>query len=352
MSAQVSQGTSQNLQEVRANSSKGSAQGARHKTGKQWKKGSKQPRGQQSQKQQSNNGNCGRCGHTHPDRPCPARCAECYRCHKHGHFAQMCLGGQQKQDQPRVYEVTEREVPTLFLECLSCNDTYEPAWRKKILTQAGAIDFKLDSGADVTVISEATLNRLSPKPKLRAAQTKLVSPGGPLSCRGQFVAETELKKQKFRFRVLVITGSHTDNLLSRGVAVKMGLIKRVDKVSPQDSDLFGDIGCLADALSRSPLPNQGTPDIELEIASYADAVMEMKPVSFRRLAKIAVETSQDPQLQTAMKFVRHGWPDYIKAVPPMVQDLYPVCAELSIAGDLLVRDSRIVVPQALRSRDP
>ena len=35
---------------------------------------------------------------------------------------------------------------------------------------------------------------------------------------------------------------------------------------------------LADALSRSPLPNQGTPDIELEIASYADTVMEMKPV--------------------------------------------------------------------------
>ena len=165
MSAQVLQGTSQKLQEIRANSSKASAQGARHMSGKQWKRGSKQSRGQQSQKQQSNNGNCGRCGHTHPDQPCPVRRAECYRCHKHGHCAQMCLGGQQKQDQPRVYEVTEREVPTLFLECLSYNDTYEPAWRKKILTQAGAIDFKLDSGADVTVISEATLNRLSPKPK-------------------------------------------------------------------------------------------------------------------------------------------------------------------------------------------
>ena len=50
MSAQVSQGMSLNLQEVRANSSKGSAQGARHKTGKQWKKGSKQPRWQQFQK--------------------------------------------------------------------------------------------------------------------------------------------------------------------------------------------------------------------------------------------------------------------------------------------------------------
>ena len=74
----------------------------------------------------------------------------------------------------------------------------------------------------------------------------------------------------------MIAGSHTDNLLSREVAVKMGLIRRVDEVSPQDSDLFGDIGCLGDALSRSPLPNQGTPDIELEIASYADAVVKKK----------------------------------------------------------------------------
>ena len=156
----------------------------------------------------------------------------------------MCLRGQQKQDQPREYDVTEREVPTLFLECLSCSDSYEPAWRKKIRTQAGAIEFKLDSGADVTVVSEAILNRLSPKATLWAAHTKLMSPGGPLFCRGQFVAETEVKKQKFRFRVLVIVGTHTDNLLSRGVAVKMGLIRRVDEVSAQDSDLFGDSGCL------------------------------------------------------------------------------------------------------------
>ena len=77
--------------------------------------------------------------------------------------------------------------------------------------------------------------------------------------------------------------------------------------------------------------------------------MEMKPVSSWRLAKIAVDTSQDPQLQTALKFVRHGWPDYIEAVPPMIQDLYPVHAELSIAGDLLLRDSRIVAPQALHA---
>ena len=42
----------------------------------------------------------------------------------------------------------------------------------------------------------------------------------------------------------MIAGSHTDNLLSRGVAVKVGLIRHLGEVSPQDSDLFGDFSCL------------------------------------------------------------------------------------------------------------
>ena len=56
----------------------------------------------------------------------------------------FCTDVSRRSTKTRVYEVTEREVPTLFHECLSCNDTHKPAWRKKILTQAGAIDVKLD----------------------------------------------------------------------------------------------------------------------------------------------------------------------------------------------------------------
>ena len=44
--------------------------------------------------------------------------------------------------------------------------------------------------------------------------------------------------------VLVTACSETDNLLSHGIAVKMGLIQRVDDVSPQDSDIWEDIGRL------------------------------------------------------------------------------------------------------------
>ena len=50
------------------------------------------------------------------------------------------------------------------------------------------VDFKLDSGANVTIIAEVTLNQMKPKPNLKSVYTKLTSPGGQLACLGQFVA--------------------------------------------------------------------------------------------------------------------------------------------------------------------
>lgn len=52
------------------------------------------------------------------------------------------------------------------------------------------IDFKMDSGADVTVISEETHLNLDPSPMLTPAGTRLSCPGGPLTFWGQFSAKT------------------------------------------------------------------------------------------------------------------------------------------------------------------
>ena len=56
--------------------------------------------------------------------------------------------------------------------------------------QGGLVNFKLDSGANVTVIAEATLNQMKPKPKLKPVYIRLTSPGGQLACLGQFVARS------------------------------------------------------------------------------------------------------------------------------------------------------------------
>lgn len=49
-----------------------------------------------------------------------------------------------------------------------------------------AVNFKIDSSADTTVINKATYNRLRVKPKLRPVTAKLDRPGGDVSHKGQF----------------------------------------------------------------------------------------------------------------------------------------------------------------------
>ena len=99
--------------------------------------------------------------------------------------------------------------------------------------------FKIDSGADTSIISEETCNTMGPRPKLKPITTTLLGVGGPLVCKGQFVAHTEVKGHSFHFRIVVVR-PQVNNLLSRSVANRMGLILKVEEFD----QAFGDIGCL------------------------------------------------------------------------------------------------------------
>ena len=75
----------------------------------------------------------------------------------------------------------------------------------------------MDSGADVTVISEDVYRKMPNRPCLKPSKVVLNSPGGQLSNLGQFVARTSYKGDKFHFLVQVVKGT-TTSLLGRGLA--------------------------------------------------------------------------------------------------------------------------------------
>lgn len=60
----------------------------------------------------------------------------------------------------------------------------EPAWRTMLVICKTAVNFKIDSGADTTIINEATFNRLRIKPKLKPVTANLESPGGKVDHKG------------------------------------------------------------------------------------------------------------------------------------------------------------------------
>ena len=201
-------------------------------TGQQQQRGGQQQASQgQSSAAAQSNPDCGNCGYNHnPGRDnCPARNSECRTCRRTGHYARKCRSGQ------AVQEVTVNE-PTYFLGAVQ--DDGEEAWRETLDIQGGSIDFKLDSGADVSIISEKAWEDLRPRVKLNDVTAKLMSPGGPLNCKGQFIARNVSKGKIYNFRVIV-TREATDSLLSREMATKMGFIKRVEDVR---TELFAELG--------------------------------------------------------------------------------------------------------------
>jgi len=114
--------------------------------------------------------NCRMCGSaTHPKQSCPARDATCFRCNRRGHFSSQCLSntialvttqpeqpqaGPQQQDQEMKYLDTVENDQQNF-------------WEVQVSIDDAPVKFKVDTGAEVTVISEGTWKSLELKKPLQ-----------------------------------------------------------------------------------------------------------------------------------------------------------------------------------------
>ena len=88
--------------------------------------------------------------------------------------------------------------------------------------------FKIDTGADLAVISEETRLAMRNKPELQPTMINLNNVGGQVKAFAKFNATTRHKQAVYRFDVIVISGD-TSNL-ARDVSVNMGLVKRLDQI--------------------------------------------------------------------------------------------------------------------------
>ena len=191
-------------------------------------------------------GACKRCGRNHAGREqCPAKGKKCLKCNKTGHFAAACYS------KAAVQEITEAdEEDTMFLGSVELKQSKdallvedEPPWRTTLTLAGTPVSFKIDSGADTSVMTEATYETLENKPKLCTVKNTLQSPGGIVTTRGQFLAKIKAhvngQLRNCCFRVVVVK-TNGENLLSRTVATKLCLIKRIDEISSGLGTLKGE----------------------------------------------------------------------------------------------------------------
>lgn len=86
---------------------------------------------------------CFKCGKSHAKFQCPAKNADCHNCGKRGHYSNVC------RSTKSVSAVTEDD--DVFLGTV---DTGEQAWTVDLQVRQAKVRFKIDTGADVSVIPE------------------------------------------------------------------------------------------------------------------------------------------------------------------------------------------------------
>ena len=177
---------------------------------------------------------CTRCSkEPHSRRVCPARDAECHKCGKRGHFSAQCrsknvisnvsleLSAGQGKDVP---------VDTGFLDSLTAAETSGPAvWNVTVFVDKQAVTFKVDTGAEVTAISDFSYRQLKGI-QLNTASRVLCGPDhSRLKVLGQFKSTLGVKERTIQQDIFVVKGLKS-NLLGLPAIQALQLATRLDAV--------------------------------------------------------------------------------------------------------------------------
>ena len=119
-----------------------------------------QPSGEKATGPRPTQKHCSRCGKgPHRRDKCPARDATCHKCHRKGHFSAQCFS--RTVSAMSTEELSEES----YLDCVTSDTT--TTWKATVKVSTLPTVFKLDTGAEVTAVSEEvsqTLQKTLQKP--------------------------------------------------------------------------------------------------------------------------------------------------------------------------------------------
>ena len=121
----------------------------------------------------------------HPRHQCPARDATCHRCKRQGHYSSQCLSKTVAELTTEVQELTvndpdhHTDEPTfsnvVYLNTVGGDSATEQnsttSWNVQVAINNKVLLFKVDTGADVTAMSESAWQQLNSDNKLQLTST-------------------------------------------------------------------------------------------------------------------------------------------------------------------------------------
>ena len=235
-------------EEVRSKNARGGYRGAKSRTSRSGGSSVQNSSQGSSGASADNLITCKFCGKNHAaDRmQCPARNVKCHKCQRRGHYAKFCKnstsrGGVREVVCPEeslgAYGGAELAQDSYFLGSVSTQSAVDSPWQVSLNVCATPVTFKIDSGADVTVINDVTYKSLKQRPNLEPCTVNLTSVGSELKCIGTFSTKVERKQEQFDVRIYVVAGARS-NLLGRAASQGMGFIQ------VHLNEVFGSIGLM------------------------------------------------------------------------------------------------------------
>ena len=196
--------------------------------------------------QMTQKSSCRRCGkEMHQLKYCPARDAKCHKCSKTGHFGAMCLT---KKHIGAVHDADGSDADYAFLGSIDDKKASDQ-WLIKLQLGNTEVQFRIDTGADETVIPDHVYNELPDANPLKEADKELFGVGSKnmLPVVGMFTADLQWKNKTSTQNIYVVEGMHKA-LLGKPAIDELHLISRVESVKgsidyrAEYPDLFHGLG--------------------------------------------------------------------------------------------------------------
>ena len=203
--------------------------------------------------------NCRYCGKSHARGSCPAYGQNCRKCNKVNHFANVCLsktvniieqptcrlGSQykteknnQQQEDNSFYISTIQAATYHPITDTTINAISSDSWNINLTVNNTNIIFKIDTGAQVNVISNKSLNQLEQRPILKPSNVKLTAYNGTtIPVKGHCLLNIQHTGKNYPLLFIVVE-TDSSSILGLRAIEKLNLIKRVNEISLENNETF------------------------------------------------------------------------------------------------------------------
>ncbi|XP_064468401.1 uncharacterized protein K02A2.6-like [Ornithodoros turicata] len=199
--------------------------------------GRTRPRQDKKKTSQSSTRSCGWCGNARPHkRPqCPAHDKICNNCKKKGHFASVCKSSQFPKTPQKSQPHYSAALEEIYVGEVLTESSSEP-WRIQATVGGRDITFKVDTGADVSVIPQCLYSK--EMGELKYPTKVLLGPGqNAMNTLGQVKTIIKWRHQTVQEEVFVVTGLR-EALLGRPGIKALEVLKHLHEVSTTPSGVL------------------------------------------------------------------------------------------------------------------